>query len=52
MLGSEDPYPSILFTVSAMHGPDTVAEIKYSIQLRGIKPKRKINIIPSTRNGR
>ena len=52
MLGSEDPYHSILFTVSAMHGPDTVVEIKYGIQLRGIKPNRKINIIRSIRNGR
>ena len=55
MFGSEDPpsCPSILITVSAKHGPDTVTEIKYSIPLRGIKPNhRKINIIRSLGNNR
>ena len=55
MFGFENPpsCPSILITVSARHGPDTVAEIKYGIPLRGIKPNnRKINIIRSLGNTR
>ena len=55
MFGSEDPpsCPSILITVSARHGTNTVDEIKYGIPLRGIKPdKTKINIIRSLDNSR
>ena len=55
MLGSEDPpsCASILITVSARHGPDTVDEIKYVIPLRGIKHgNKKINIIRSLGNSR
>ena len=40
--------PFILITVSADSGHNTATEIKYSIPLKGIKPKnRKINIIHS-----
>ena len=55
MFGSQNPpsCPSILITVSAKHGPDTVDEIKYRIPLRGIKPDNmKINIIRSLDNSR
>ena len=58
MSGSADhPFcPSILITVTAEHGPDTVDEIKYGIPLRGIKPDNtKIYIIRSfgiSRNGK
>ena len=55
MFGSEDPpsCPSILITVSAKHGLDTVDEIKYGISLTGIKPDHwKIYIIRSLDNSR
>ena len=55
MFGLQNPpsCPSILITVSAKHGPDTVDEIKYSITLKGIKPDNiKINIIRSLDNNR
>ena len=55
MFGSNSPpnCPSILITVSARHGPDTMDEIKYGIPLRGIKPDNtKINIIRSLDNSR
>ena len=55
MFGSEDPpsCASILITVSAKHGPNTVDEIRYGIPLRGIKPdKAKINIIRYLGNNR
>ena len=55
MFGSEDPpsCASILITVSARHGTDTVTEIKYGIPLRGIKPNNmKIYIIRSLDNSR
>ena len=48
--GSQNPptCASMLITVSARHGPDTVDEIKCGIPLRGIKPDNtKINIIRS-----
>ena len=46
-------YPSILITVSAEHGPDTMAEINYSVPLRGINPiNKKIYIIRSLRHGK
>ena len=47
MFGFENPpsCPSILITVSARHGPNTVTEIKYGIPIRGMKPNnRKVNI--------
>ena len=55
MFVSQNPpfCPSILITVSARHGTDTVDEIKYGILLRGIKPDNtKINIIRSLDNSR
>ena len=55
MFGSQNlpSCPSILITVSAIHGHDTVTRIKYSIPLRGIKPDNmKINIIRSLDNSR
>ena len=50
MLVMQNPpsVPSILITVSADSGHNTATRIKYSIQLKGIKPEnRKINIIRS-----
>ena len=55
MFGSQNPSscPSILITVSARHGPDTVDKIKYAIPLTGIKPDNtKINIIRSLGDSR
>ena len=55
VFASVDPpsYPSILITVSAEHGPDTMAEINYSVPLRGINPiDKKICIIRSLRHGK
>ena len=55
MFGSQNPpsCPSILITVSAIHGPDTVAKIKYGISLKKIKPANtKIYIIRSLGNSR
>ena len=55
MFGSNDPpsCPSILITVSAEHGPHTVAKIRYGITLKGIKPNNtKIYIIRSLDNSR
>ena len=55
MFGSQNPpsCPSILITVSARHGPDTVDEINYSVPLRGIKPNNmKIYIVRSLGNSR
>ena len=55
MFGSQNPpkCPSILITVSARHGPDTVDKIKYGIPLKRIKPDNtKINIIRSLDNSR
>ena len=58
MFGSEDPpsCPSILISVSAKHGLNTVDEIKYGISLRGIKPNNmKIYIVRylgNSRNGK
>ena len=52
---SEDPpsCPSILITVSAGHGPDTLDEINYTVPLRGINPiNKKIYIIRSLRHGK
>ena len=48
--GSEVPpsFPSILVTVSAEHGPDTVSRIKYCVPLKVIKPAdMKMSIIRS-----
>ena len=41
---SQNPpsYASILITVSAGHEPDTVAEIKYRVPLRGVISDMKI----------
>ena len=55
MFGSNDPpsCPSILITLSAEHGPDTVAKIRYGITLKGIKPNNmSIYIIRSLDNSR
>ena len=55
VFASVDPpsYPSLMITVSAEHGPDTVTEINYSIPLKGINPNnKKIYIIPSLRHGK
>ena len=55
MFGSNDPpsCPFILITVSAEHGPHTVAKIRYGITLKGIKPNNmNIYIIRSLDNSR
>ena len=55
MFGSNDPPSclSILITLSAEHGPHTVAKIRYGITLKGIKPNNtKIYIIRSLDNSR
>ena len=47
MFGSENPSSCLLIltTVSARHGPNTVAKIKYGIPIRGMKlNNRKVNI--------
>ena len=44
-------FPSILTTVSAEPGPNTVSRLHYSISLKGIKPDNmKISIIRSIGN--
>ena len=47
MYGSQDPpvYPTILITVSAEVGPNTVTKLNYKISLRGIKPCGRIMYI-------
>ena len=55
MFASVDPpsYPSLMITVSAEDGPDTVTEINYSMPLKGINPNnKKIYIIRSLRHGK
>ena len=55
MFGSQNPpsCPSILISVSARHGPNTMDEINYSVPLRGIKSDNmKIYIIRSVRHGK
>ena len=53
MYGAQVPpsFPSLLITVSAKHGPNTVEEINNSISFKGIEPDNmKIYIIRSLSN--
>ena len=53
MVAAQSPpsFPSILITISAKPGPDTVTTLKYSISLKGIKPDNmKIHITRSISN--
>ena len=53
MYGAQVPpsFPSLLITVSAKHGPNTVEEINHSISFKGIEPDNvKIYIIRSLSN--
>ena len=44
-------FPSILITISAIPGPNTVTELNYSTSLKGIIPdNKKIHIIRSISN--
>ena len=44
-------FPSILISISADYGPDTVTTLNYFISLKGIKPENmKIPIIRSISN--
>ena len=53
MVAAQSPpsFPSILITISAEPGPDTVTTLNYSLSLKGIKPDNmKIPIIRSISN--